>query len=169
MNDGVPELDQIENALSCGPFKVSRDVELPDGKPADITASRTYFSWKGFVLLSQHIVVRHINHAVPEDLSVLFDAGFSYGKKVNKIPLLRGLQFGYMIIPVIVGESPDESLIEVVSESPPKHWALFEYPVVVNLSTNDVSFFRGSAIWGKFFFSDLRIVVEKYIESSPVR
>jgi hypothetical protein len=104
MNNATQMLDQIAAALGGGPFKVSRNVELSDGKKADIAASRTYISWKGLVILSQHIVVRHIDNATQDDAKALFKAGFRFGKKANWVPLLRGLQFGYMVIPVIVGE-----------------------------------------------------------------
>ena len=159
-------LDQIAAALENGPFKVSRNVDLSDGKKADAAASRTYFSWKGLGIVSQHVVVRHIDNATRDDAKALFDSGFRFGKKANWVPLLRGLQFGYMVFPVIVGESPDATLVDAVSQCPPKHWALFEYPVVVDLSTNQTMCFDGTAAWGAFLFSDMRKVVNTYIKGS---
>lgn len=115
MNNPARTIDRIAAALDSGPFNVSRDVILSDGNTAEAAASRTYFSWKGLVILSQHILVRHVDHATQQDAKALFDAGFRYGKKVNRVPLLRGMQFGYMIIPVIVGESPADALIQSAS------------------------------------------------------
>lgn len=166
MSNATQVLDQIAAALENGPFKVSRSFELSDGKKADVAASRTYLSWKGLIILSQHVVVRHVDNATQNDAKALFEAGYRFGKKANWVPLLRGLQFGYMIIPVIVGESPDGALVEAVSQCPSKHWALFEYPVVVNLSTNQTLCFNGTAAWGAFFFSDMRKVADTYIKGS---
>ena len=166
MSNSAQVLDRIATALGSGPFKVSRNLDLSDGKKADVAASRTYFSWKGLVILSQHVVVRHIDNATRDDAKALFEAGFRFGKKANWVPLLRGLQFGYMVIPVIVGESPDDNLAEAVSQCPPKHWSLFEYPVVVNLSTNQTLCFNGTAAWGAFFFSDMRKIADTYIKGS---
>lgn len=166
MSNATQVINNIAKALANGPFKVSRDVELSDGHKADIVASRTYFSWKGFVILSQHVVVRHIDGASQDDEKALFDSAFRFGKKANWVPLLRGLWFGYMIIPVIVGESPDPSLVDTVSQRPPKHWSLFEYPVVVDLSRSRTIYFSGSAIWGGFFFSDMRKIADTYIKGS---
>jgi hypothetical protein len=118
------------------------------------------------VILSQHVVVRHIDNATRDDARALFETGFRFGKKANWVPLLRGLQFGYMIVPVLVGESPDAALIQAVSQCPPKHWSLFEYPVVVDLSANRTISFRGTAAWGAFFFSDMREVADTYIRES---
>jgi len=166
MSNATQVLDQIANSLGNGPFKVSRNVELSDGKRANVAASRTYFSWKGLVILSQHIVVRHVDNATRNNAKALFEAGFRFGKKANWVPLLRGLHFGYMIIPVIVGESPDAALVEAASQCPPKHWSLFEYPVVVNLSAGKAQCFNGTAAWGAFFFSDMRNVADKYIKGN---
>lgn len=166
MSSTVQILEKISIALENGPFKVSRNIDLSDGKKADVAASRTYFSWKGLVLMSQHIIIRHVNNATINDVKALFEAGFRFGKKVNRVPLLRGMQFGYMIVPVIVGESPDNDLVEAVSQAPPKHWSLFEYPVVVNQSTNQTVCFNGTAAWGAIFFSDMREVVDTYIDGS---
>jgi len=166
MNNAAQVLDRIATSLDSGPFKVSRNVELSDCKPADVAASRTYFSWKGLVVLSQHVVVRQIDNATRDDAKALFDVGFRFGKKANWVPLLRGLQFGYMVIPVLVGESPDAALVQAASQCPPKHWSLFEYPVVVDLSADRTICFTGTAVWGAFFFSDMRKVADTYIKGS---
>jgi hypothetical protein len=159
-------IDDISRRLSEGGYKVSRAVSLPGGIAAKVTASRTYFSWKGLVILSQHIVVRELNNGRVQDVQDLFEAGFRFGKRANWVPLLRGIQFGYMVIPVIVGADPDSSLVRYVSAQPRKHWSLFEYPVVVDLRNRQTFYFQGTPIWGAFFFSDLRRLVEKYIASS---
>jgi hypothetical protein len=166
MSNAAQVLNQIAAALGDGPFKVSRNVKLSDGKKADVAASRTYVSWKGLVILSQHVVVRHVDNATLDDARTLFDVGFKFGKKANWVPLPRGLQFGYMVIPVLVGESPDTSLIQAVSQCPPKHWSLFEYPVLIDLSANQTICFSGTAAWGAFFFSDMRKVADTYIKGS---
>lgn len=159
--------ESIAQRFSEGGYKVSRGVTLPAGPVASVAASKTYFSWKGLVILSQHVVVQALDNAKIQDIQNLFDAGFRFGKHANHIPLLRGMQFGYMIIPIIVGTNPDSGLRLHVSSAPRKHWSLFEYPVFVDSQNGEASYFRGTAAWGAFFFSDLRKVIEKYV-SSPL-
>ena len=159
-------VDSIARRLSEGGYKVSRGVALPDGPVAKVAASRTYFSWKGLAVLSQHIIVRQLDNARTEDVQELFEAGFRFGKHANWVPLLRGMQFGYMIIPIIVGTDPDSALVKYLTAPPRKHWSLFEYPVFVDSSNCRTFHFQGTAAWGAFFFSDMRRVVEKYITSS---
>jgi hypothetical protein len=102
-------IDSIARRLSEGGYKVSREVALPDGPVVKVAASRTYFSWKGLVVLSQHIVVLQLDNARTQDVQELFEAGFRFGKHANWVPLLRGMQFGYMIIPIIVGADPGKA------------------------------------------------------------
>jgi hypothetical protein len=139
-------------------LRVSHDVALPGGPVADLFGSRTYFSWKGLVVLSQHAVVRDYGDAAvsPADAAALFEAGFRQAKKVNRVPLLRGMQFGYMVVPCLVVAKADGKLIEYAVSRSPKHWSLFEFPVVYDRSTGLTHYYNHTAIWGAFYFSDMR-------------
>jgi hypothetical protein len=168
----VEIIEAIANRLSANGYRVSRDMLLPDERSISLTglrlvagvaASKTYFSWKGLVIWSQHIVVRTMDNARIQDIQELFEAGFRFAKRANRVPLLRGMQFGYMVIPIIVGVDPDIGLLEYISASPREHWSLAEYPVFIDSRNYQVFNFRGTALWGAFVFSDLRRVVENCV------
>jgi hypothetical protein len=55
-----------------------------------------------------------------------------------------------------VVETADRALIEFAESRPPKHWSLFEFPVVVDRSTGRTHYYNHTAIWGAAFFSDMR-------------
>ena len=139
-------------------LRVSSQVQLPGGPVVDLFGSRTYFSWKGLVILSQHVAVRDYAGAAatPADAKALFEASFRQAKKVNRWPLLRGMQFGYMVLTCLVVETADRALIEYAESRPPRHWSLFEFPVVVDRSTGRTHYYNHTAIWGAAFFSDMR-------------
>jgi len=149
-----------------GKYRISASVQLPDGPIVDLTASRTYASWKGLVILSQHLIVTRMEKAHVDDIRQLFDTGFRFGKQANRVPLLRGMQFGYMIIPIIATSNPDEELLQYAESQPRKHWSLFEFPVVIDLESGETHYYRKTSAWGAFFFSDMRNVVSRYIENS---
>jgi hypothetical protein len=69
-------IENIARRLSEGGYKVSREVTLPDGPTAKIAASRTYFSWKGLVILSQHIVVQQLDNARTQDIRRYLNPAF---------------------------------------------------------------------------------------------
>ena len=158
-------LSTVERNLSSSRFRISREVSLPDGAMIDLAASRTTFSWKGLVINSQHFLLRHVPTATVADFRAVFDSGFLYAKRVNRVPLLRGLQFGYMIVPCIAVDSATPDLIAFAASRPRKHWCLFEFPVLHDLSTGQTHYFQGTAMWGAFFFSDLRSLTKSSVAS----
>lgn len=159
----MKRLDFIRKRIDDGKFSISENVPLSDGSVADFVASRTYFSWKGLVILSQHVVVTSIAHPRVADVDALFEPAFKIGKDRNRVPLLRGLQFGFMIVPVIIAEEVSDEVKRHVEQPPKKRWSLFEFPVVCRNSSTDTFYFRSTPMWGGFFFSDLRELVAKYI------
>lgn len=137
-------------------FKIREEDDL-------LIGSRTYFSFKGLVILSQHFFIKHQEKVTVTDLKDLFETGFKKAKKINRIPLLRGMQFGYMIIPVIVSKNIPQEVIDYVNSKPRTHFSLFEFPVVYDLATGKVHFYRQTHFWGAFFYSDLREIVGEMI------
>ena len=159
-------LDSVEQRMHGTKFKVSRDVALPDGTPVSLAARRDVFLWKGLVVLSQHILVTHKTAPTVADFQSLFRSGFEYAKKVNRVPLLRGLQFGYMVIPCIAAPSMNGVVVAHVTGQPDKHWSLYEFPVAVDLGSGETHYFRGRSLWGALFFSNLRALASDYLEGN---
>jgi hypothetical protein len=153
-------LSTAERNLSSSRFRVSRAVALPNGTTADLAASRTTFSWKGLVIISQHLLLRHTPTVTVADFHALFDEGFLHAKRVNRVPLLRGMQFGYMVIPCIAVDAATPDLIAFASSRPRKHWCIFEFPVLHDLSTGQTHYYHETAMWGALFFSDLRSLTQ---------
>ena len=159
-------LSTAERNLSSSHFRVSRDVSLPNSTTADLAASRTMFSWKGLVIISQHLLLRHAPTATVADFQALFGEGFRYAKRVNRVPLLRGMQFGYMIVPCIAVDATTPDLIAFASSRPRKHWCIFEFPVLHDLSTGQTHYYHETAMWGAFFFSDARSLTQSGIATT---
>ena len=146
--------------LTSSGLAVVSNPSLPDGIPTALAASRTFWTWKGLVIFSQHVLLRRQESATPRDLMAFFEAGLAYAKSVNRVPLLPGMQFGYMILPCLAVDHADDDLIAFASCTPRQHFSIFEFPVVLDLGTNQMHYFTGTSPWGAFFFSDLRALVE---------
>jgi len=156
--------DSVEQRMDGTKFKVWRDVTLSDGNAVSLAARRNVFLWKGLVVLSQHILVMHKTAPTVADFRSLFQSGFEHAKKVNRIPLLRGMQFGYMVIPCIAGPSMDRGVVSHVTGQPDKHWSLSEFPVAVDLGSGETHYFRGRPAWGALYSSNLRALVSDFLE-----
>lgn len=163
-----PLMIKISRNLRGYGLDVAHNVVMPNGPTAVLFASRTYFSWKGLSIISQHAAICDCGNrkVTPLEMQATFEAAFRQAKQVNRVPLLRGMQFGYMVIPCLIVGSADRQLIDYVEGAPRKHWSLFEFPVVIDRSTGRAHFFRKTATWGGFLFSEMRDFVETCIEEA---
>lgn len=116
-------------------------------------------------LVSTHIVVMEQDDAAPHDINELFETGFQLAKRINRIPLLRGMQFCYAILPLIIGNNPSSELLLHAATAPKSRFSLFSLPVVINTSTNRVVFFEGFKTVGGMIWPVLQEIVIKHVES----
>ena len=164
MSEATNFLKLVEERLANSQFHISRGVALPGGVPVGLVASRTYFSRSGFSYVSQHLLVAGREHVTADDLQSLFDAGFKYAKSVNRLPLFRGMLFGYQIMPCIAATVVDEAAIEYMRSEPRKRFALIEFPAIHDLSSGQTHYYRGSAVWGGLYFAEMKAVVRQFVE-----
>jgi hypothetical protein len=152
--------------LSSSGFRLAQGVTLQNGITTDLLASRTIFSWKGMVIHSQHVFLCHSNQATLSDFQSLFDEGFLYAKHANRLPLLRGMQFDYWIVPFIAVDRVTPDLIAYATSRPRKHWSLVEFPVLYDISTGQAHSFQKTPLWGGWYFSDLRALTRSIIATT---
>ena len=158
------KLDECGVRLQTAGFSVASAVSFGRDTELALTASRTCFSWKGMVILSQHVVFRQIARPGIQDVRDLGNLGFRFGKAKNRVPLLRGMQFGYVIIPIVIAESVTEAVRGYVLQQPRKRWCVLEFPVVYDQGKDQVHCFQKTGAWGAFFFSDARNIIQRCID-----
>lgn len=155
-------IDKLSERLSKAKYRVRTGQEL-GAQPISFVASRTKLAFP-MVIESIHIVALEQDGAKWRDMKELFKTGFKLGKRINRVPLLRGMQFGYCIIPIIIGNEPDSDLLSNAALVPKRHWALVEFPVVVDLTGFRVAFFEGYDQEGGMFWPMLQKIVTDHIE-----
>ena len=65
-------------------------------------------------------------------------------------------------MPIILVDKIQESAVRSLQEdSPPKHYAAFEFPVVIDKATNSVYYFTGTPAWGAVYFEGLRQLADE--------
>jgi|SRR5690625_2168488 len=126
-------------------------------------ASKTRWLPPIFVL-SIHLVVLEKHGAVREDMKDLFKAGFKLAKRINRVPLLRGMQFGYGIIPLIIDRNPEKALLSSVRASPITKFAVFGLPAIIDISEDHMVFFEGYQHKGGLGWPLLQDIVTEHIE-----
>lgn len=162
MGDATAVVSGIRDRLSAGPFRVIPNVKLAY-RDVDLVASRGYLSWKGLVFQSQHIFCAAIAKPDRTDFEALFTNGYQHAKRNRRVPWPRGLQYGFMILPVIVADEISQDVVGFVTSQPKKRFSIFEFPVAIDAATGTAHCFRKTAAWGAFYFKDLRTVVDRYL------
>lgn len=156
-----------------------------DGSTVALTASKLSFVWKGLVLISQHLVVKQCENPTVEEMKQLFEVGFQFARKNNRVPLPRGIQFGYMIVPCIVTERVQTSLaplppiaeardssqnleslslMQYVANPPKSHFSIIELPVLYDLASSKAHYFRANATWGSWMYPIAQKIAGKYVD-----
>ncbi len=156
---------QLAENLSKGRFKIRTGAQL-GVRDIVFVASKNIFVPMVLGVVSAHVVALEKNDAKARDFDELFDTGFKVAKKINWIPLPRGLQFGYAVMPLIVDCDPDpESLLYAVS-SQEMRWALLKYPILVDLKSKQLAYFNGNSSWALSIWPSLLEIVTRYIKPS---
>jgi hypothetical protein len=155
--------DQLAERLSKARFHIRTGAQLR-AEPISFVASKTKFVLFGFVLMSTHIVVLEKDAATANDIEGLCDTGFKLARRINWVPLPRGFQFGYSILPLIVGKNPDPELLLCAASPPELRWGVSRFPVVVDLTENQVAFFEGFKKLGAAHWPILQKIVIEHIE-----
>lgn len=156
--------ERLSESLVKAHFRVRTGEQL-GAQPVRFLASKTIFVFAGFFLLSTHIVALEKDGAKPHDIDNLFDDGFKLAKRMNRVPLLRGMQFGYAVMPMIIGKNLDsESLLYAASAPTMPQFALHKFPILVDLTRCQVAFFEGFTKFGGAILPDVQKIITKHIE-----
>lgn len=81
--------------------------------------------------------------------------------------LPKGLGSSVLVVPVLVAEDFDEAVKKWAEETlAPKHWAAFEFPVLVSTRQRQVYYCRKTPAWGAAYYRGFRRFVGGLIGSS---
>ena len=160
-------LSELQPRLAADKFRVSQNVALPNGRVADLVASRLHWGAGGF-LLSQHFFVVEMDDPNDKDMDDLYEAGLRYAKQNNRVPLLRGMFFGHEIIPCIITRNASGRLRSYVTGPPPVRLAQPQFPIVFDLASGETHYFRGTTTWGMILWPELQLLAAQHIEKAPL-
>lgn len=99
-------------------------------------------------------------HLAPVDIKKEFikqisNRMFQYSlRKKHWIP--RGLGDGVTQYSVFIMKNTPKHISDFINTYNPKHFASFEYPVVVDIKNRKIHFFRGTPIWGMIYYQGMR-------------
>jgi len=127
---------------------------------SSLTLRRTYFSLRlGASIVTDQVVVQNVDNATIDDIQKLGKASFKSARKLSKLPVPVGFQRAYIVASCVLTSRPSPDLVKYVCSPPRKHFGWLELPVVYDLGTGEIHYFKGTLAWGSFGWSLARKLI----------
>ena len=119
------------------------------------------FKWRWFATkLKIYSFVAYLPSISKQDIAEYSKECLHYARN-NYKGLPRGVQTGVISFNVLASENIDAEAISF-SESPPKkHFAMFEMPIIYDLSGENAHYYKKEQIWGSVYHSFFMEYIEK--------
>ena len=109
-------------------------------------------------------VIAGFTNRISKDIIEIFSKdSLKYAIKNNQ-GLPRGLQSGVVSFSVLASQSIDDIAKQWIKKRPEKHFASFEFPVLFDLTNNQVIYYDKTPIWGAVYYKFFRNFSEKYFK-----
>jgi hypothetical protein len=74
----------------------------------------------------------------------------------GKVRKPRGFGRSLVVYPVVIADGISDGLIQFVRSYVPKHWAIVEFPVILDLQTSSLVLLEKRPFWGAAYYSKTR-------------
>jgi len=105
--------------------------------------------------------ISYTNKIDADDIISYSDACVGYSLR-NYKGLPRGMQNGISTFNVLVSENVSKEAIKFATARPKKHFALFEMPIVFNLTNEKIYYYKDTPIWGSMYYKYFREYIETH-------
>ncbi|HXH81076.1 hypothetical protein [Nocardioides sp.] len=117
---------------------------------------RAVFRWRwGFTRLHTFVLFGRVEHATGDHVREFTALALRWAEQA-KGGMPRGFQTGAAVLPVLVCNTADASALEQLNRRPAKRFALFELPMLVDLSQGRWATYTGRMRWGGVYQDFLR-------------
>lgn len=165
MPDPQEYLGSVSQRLTDDGFEVTQNVSV-GGQGAGLWAARRNFQASMFSTVSTFVVVR-LDASIDAALFTAFSAA-CFQAAVERTGGVRGLGSSGVCFAVTVTPQADPGLVAAVeSTAPAKHWSSFEFPVLVDLGANTVTFYRKRVLWGAAYIGRFRRDAQLWLQPTP--
>jgi hypothetical protein len=119
------------------------------------------FEWKWIATKLKMFSFIGFSENITEDIIKQYSKEcFQYGLN-NYKGLVRGMQNGFVSFAVLASENVHESALSFLKKSPPKHFAAFEMPIIFDLNSKELLFYKKTPMWGGIYYKYFREYIEK--------
>jgi hypothetical protein len=159
----IREVLDMDQYKLFGPEALWQEKTIPHGGELVLAASRVRFYWQRLAWFSQAVCVFKCDTLTPRIVETLKKRTKSFAQSQKHFPLFRGLQFGYMNIPVMLCSQCEKDAQEIVESLTEKSWTEITLPIIINLKTEKWFVSEKSPYQNDFFFAELKNLAEDYL------
>lgn len=154
-------LGLLERKLAGKGFEIKRDI-LISSYQVDLIALKTSFEVSKFGKMTRTIAVTTFENVDIGTIQSFSMASTRYALDNRGSLLPRGLGGSLFSIPVIVSYDFDIDIkLWMEKTIVKKHWAAFEFPVLISLKDRKIYYCKKTPIWGSAYYRGFRKFVEE--------
>ena len=151
----------LERKLAGKGFEIKRDI-LISPYQVDLIALKTSLEVSKFGKMTRTITVTSLENVDIGTIQSFSMASTKYALDNRGSLLPRGLGGGLLSIPVIVSDDFDIDIkLWMEKTLAEKHWAAFEFPVLISLKDRKIYYCKKTPIWGAAYYRGFRKFVEE--------
>lgn len=156
-------LAQAKSRLVGSSYSWTDSVAV-EGGSFDAVARRSTVQLTKFGVWESFFVFRHVPRLDPSSMQTFMQEAFRFALEHRASKLPRGLFAGLAVFAVAMSEDVEpETTRRVREQTPPKHWAANEIPVVYEARAPRIHYFEKTPVWGAAYFKGFRKQIEQFL------
>ena len=153
-------LTRFEQQLTSKEYSLKRNISILPYQ-IDLIASKSSFEASKFGKMTRTISFTSMENVNTETIQEFSKYATKYALDNRDSLLPRGLGGSLLSIPVIISRDFDIELRQWMEKNlVKKHWAAFEFPVLISLKDQEIYYCKKTPIWGAAYYSGFRKFVE---------
>jgi hypothetical protein len=163
MNDW---LSTVQRRLADAGYVIREDVPLGD-RTFPLVARRTAFQLTKFGSSESFFIFAEFEQLDKDSLRRFSADAFRCALRDRIIPLPRGWFESVWCYAVAITRAADDATLNSVrNDTPPRHWASGEIPVVYDLTQRKLVYFEKTPIWGAAYYRGFRKTIRRLLEEN---
>lgn len=156
-------LDGFAARLSSRGFSVMRGIAWGSFR-FDVAAEASKFEVSKFGKMTRYVIASAFGSADQKTVTDFSATATSFALENRASVLPRGFGGSLLSVPVVVSEDFPEELKQWVTENlAKKHFAAFEFPVLLSIKNREIHYCVKTPIWGAAYYRGFREFVEDYV------
>jgi len=151
----------LERKLAGKGFEIKHDI-LISPYQVNLIAMKTSFEFSKFSKMSRTITVTSLENVDIGTIQSFSMASTKYALDNRDSLLPRGFGGGLLSVPVIVSDDfTIDSILWMEKTLAKKHWAAFEFPVLISFKDKKIYYCKKTPIWGAVYYRGFRKFIEE--------